>query len=133
MYVPDVNIVVNALYPGSEHHRRDRLWLDALLAGPSDFGMSELVLSGVLRLVTNPRVFTAPMRPSQALGFVGEIVEAPNCVRLRPGPRHLGIFVDLCRQVEARGNVVPDAYHAALAIETGSTWVSGDRGFARFP
>ncbi|MGL4745352.1 MAG: type II toxin-antitoxin system VapC family toxin [Dermatophilaceae bacterium] len=133
MYVPDVNVVVNALSPRSEHHRRDRRWLEVLLAGPSDFGMSELVISGVLRLVTNSRVFTSPMRPAQALDLVDQIVNVPNCVRLRPGPRHLGIFVDLCRQVEARGNVVPDAYHAALAIETGCTWVTGDRGFARFP
>jgi uncharacterized protein len=131
--VPDVNILVNALRPDSSHHRRDRLWLDALLNGPGDFGMSELVVSGALRIVTSARIFQSPMTPARAQEFVRDLVEAPNCVRLRPGSRHLGIFLDLCDQVEARGNTVPDAYHAALAIETGSTWVTGDRGFARFP
>ena len=33
----------------------------------------------------------------------------------------------------ARGNDVPDAYLAALAIEQGATWITTDRGFARFP
>jgi hypothetical protein len=32
-----------------------------------------------------------------------------------------------------RGNLVPDAYLAALAIESGSDWVSTDRDYARFP
>ncbi len=32
-----------------------------------------------------------------------------------------------------RGNLVPDAYLAALAIESGSEWITTDRGFARYP
>lgn len=28
---------------------------------------------------------------------------------------------------------LPDAYHAALAIESGATWITNDRGNARFP
>ena len=30
------------------------------------------------------------------------------------------------------GNRIPDAYHAALAIEHGCTWVTLDRGFAAY-
>lgn len=38
----------------------------------------------------------------------------------------------LCAEVSANGNLVPDAYLAALAIESGSEWVTTDRYFARF-
>jgi len=31
-----------------------------------------------------------------------------------------------------KGNLLPDAYLAAMAIERGATWYSADRGFARF-
>ncbi|MXW93640.1 MAG: type II toxin-antitoxin system VapC family toxin [Rhodospirillaceae bacterium] len=31
------------------------------------------------------------------------------------------------------GNRLPDAYHAALAIEHGCEWVTLDRGYAIFP
>ena len=31
------------------------------------------------------------------------------------------------------GQLVADAYHAALAIESGSEWLTTDRGSARFP
>ena len=52
---------------------------------------------------------------------------------MAPGARHFGIFVDLVRRTGAKGNHVADAYHAALAIETGSEWVTTDGDFARFP
>lgn len=40
--------------------------------------------------------------------------------------------VAFCR-AGARGNLVPDAFLAALAIEHRATLVTSDRGFARFP
>jgi uncharacterized protein len=48
-------------------------------------------------------------------------------------PRHWEIFTKLCRICEVKGNLVPDAYFAALAIETGSEWISTDRDYNRFP
>jgi predicted nucleic acid-binding protein len=41
--------------------------------------------------------------------------------------------VDLCRRANARGNLIPDAFLAALAIESGSEWITADRDYARFP
>lgn len=52
---------------------------------------------------------------------------------MAPGERHWSIFTGLCRDVAARGNTIPDAYLAAIAIEQSATWVTADRGFARFP
>lgn len=46
-----------------------------------------------------------------------------------PGDRHWDIFEELCRQVDARGNLVQDA----LALEWGCEWLTLDRDFARFP
>jgi len=54
-------------------------------------------------------------------------------VPVRPGARHWSIFRKLWHDASARGNLVPDAFLAALAIEQGATWVTTDRGFARFP
>ena len=50
-----------------------------------------------------------------------------------PQQRHWDIFRKLCEQVNARGNLIPDAYHAALAIESGSEWITMDHDFSRFP
>lgn len=70
-----------------------------------------------------------------ALDRALEWVEAP---RAQPndcrsaGDRHWSIFTRLCREGEARGDLVPDAYLAALAIESGIQLVTTDRDFARF-
>ena len=36
-------------------------------------------------------------------------------------------------RTQARGSIVADAQHAALAIEHGCEWISFDRDFSRFP
>jgi hypothetical protein len=42
------------------------------------------------------------------------------------------VFVGLCRAAGARGNLVTDAWLAALAIDQGCTLMTADRDFARF-
>ena len=45
----------------------------------------------------------------------------------------LRIATRLCRAANAKGNLIPDAYLAALAIESGTEWITADRDFSRFP
>ncbi len=95
--------------------------------------MSSLLLSGFLRIVTHPKVFCRPTPLRTALKFIEDLCATDLCVRVFPGPRHWDIFTRLCTAVSARGNRIPDAYHAALAIESGCELITADRGFARFP
>jgi predicted nucleic acid-binding protein len=68
-----------------------------------------------------------------SLEFTDRMRNQPNCVPIAPGARHWDIFTSLCRSAGAKGNLVPDAYLAALAIESGSEWITTDRDFSRFP
>ncbi|CAM4353359.1 type II toxin-antitoxin system VapC family toxin [Nocardia ninae] len=133
MLLPDVNVLVYAFRVESPDHAAAHDWLTTLVNGPATFALSELVLSGFVRVVTNPRIFRTPTSPDQALQFTEILIGAPNSRPVRPGPRHYEIFAHLCRTIDARGNDVADAYHAALAIESGSELITCDRGFARFP
>ncbi|HEU0191596.1 MAG TPA: type II toxin-antitoxin system VapC family toxin [Mycobacterium sp.] len=133
MLLLDVNVFVYALHEGSADHQPYRMWVSDVLTGDEPVGISELVLSGVIRLVTNHRVFRQPSSTAQAIDACLALRSAPAAVSLRPGPRHWDIFASLCTAVGAKANTVPDAYHAALAIENGATWITTDRGFARFP
>jgi toxin-antitoxin system PIN domain toxin len=90
-------------------------------------------LSAFMRIVTHPRIFRTPTPLQEALRAVSTLRGQPNCVPISPGPRHWEIFADLCRKAEARGNLVPDAYLAALAIESGCEWITTDRDYSRFP
>lgn len=116
--------------PGHDDYRH---WLEETINGAAGYGMSELVLSGFVRVVTHPRVFDPPAPLEDALAFVDVVRSPPGCSLIAPGPRHWNIFTDLCRRAGARGNLVPDAYLAALAIESGSEWITTDRDYSRFP
>jgi uncharacterized protein len=133
MVLPDVNVLVHAHREDSPHHAESHRWLTGVLASDEAFGLSDLVLSGFVRVVTHPRVFSPPSSLDEALDFVEALRSAPHAVPVAPGPRHWSLFLDLARKVRARGNLVPDAYLAALAVESGSEWITTDRDYARFP
>jgi hypothetical protein len=125
-------VLVYAHRGGTSEHEQVGAWLQEVANGSAPYGLSTLVLSGMLRVVTHSRVFAVPTPLPVALEFVEELRARPNCVEIAPGPRHWEIFADLCRDTGATGNEVPDAYHAALAIESGSEWITTDHGFARY-
>lgn len=133
MICPDVNVLVYAHRVDAPAHARAAAWLTATVEASEPFALSELVLSGFLRVVTHRKVWATPTPLPLALDFVERLQTRPNARSLRPGPRHWSIFVDLCQQLRARDKLVADAYHAALAIEHGCEWASADVDFARFP
>jgi uncharacterized protein len=133
MDLPDVNILVYAYRAELEAHTACKTWLETQINGTESFAMSTLVLSGFLRLVTNRRIFKTPAPLAEAITFIEAIQQSENCVIIAPGINHWAIFVDLCQAIQATGNDIPDAYFAALAIESNCTWITADKGFSRFP
>ncbi len=132
MILPDVNVLVYAHRRDAPDHVRYRSFLETTLGADASYGMCDTVLAGFLRVVTHPRVFRDPTPLPAALEFANELRSRPNCVVVRPGARHWDIFVRLVRESGAKGNLVPDAYLAALAIESGCEWITTDRDYARF-
>ncbi|MCY4404986.1 MAG: type II toxin-antitoxin system VapC family toxin [Rhodospirillaceae bacterium] len=133
MQSPDVNILVSAFREDAVHHERCRAWLNDALAGRERVGLSELVLSGVLRVLTHTKIFHPPTPSDAALDFVDALLAQPGSTTLRPGDGHWRIFRGMAVALQLTGNRLPDAYHAALAIEHGCEWVTLDRGFAIYP
>ena len=132
MILPDVNVLVHAFRPDSLDHQLCRTWLESVLNGESRYGMSPQVLSGVIRVATHARVFARPSPLKAVLGFCDVILDQANCVIVQPGGRHWQVFTRLCRDADARGNLIPDAWFAALAVESGCEWITLDRDYARF-
>lgn len=133
MNLLDVNVLVYAVRQDADRHQEYRSWLMELVNGDAAFGLSEQVLAGVLRIVTHPRVFKNPSPFADVIRFVDDLLRNPLCRIIRPSERHWHLFVRLCEDADARGNLIMDAWHAALAIESGCTWITTDRDFARFP
>jgi toxin-antitoxin system PIN domain toxin len=132
MRLPDVNVLVNAFRQDAPDHSRSVQWLGGVDISSEAYGVSDLVLSGFIRIVTHPRIVNPPSPLDSALDFAETLRNQPNATVLSPGVRHWQIFADLCRAAAARGNLVSDAYDAALAIESGSEWITIDGDYARF-
>ncbi|MFZ0831508.1 MAG: type II toxin-antitoxin system VapC family toxin [Mycobacterium sp.] len=133
MLCPDVNVFLYAMRHDSVRHSDYAEWVQRAMTGHEPVGVSELVLSGVVRISTSHRIYREPNTTEEALQFCQALRSAPAAIPLRPGPGHWEIFDRLCRDATATANLVPDSYHAALAIENGATWITNDRGYARFP
>jgi len=133
MNIADVNVLIHAFREDAADHRRFRGWLEEEIGRPEPFGVAELALSGFVRIVTHPRIFAPPAPLAEALSFCEILLKQPNAIVIRPTDRHWQIFQTLCSQAGARGELVADAYLAALAIDHGCELITLDRDFARFP
>lgn len=129
----DVNVLVGAQRNDDSPHARDlRSWLERALMGHEPIGISELALSAMVRIVTHPRVFERPSAPAEAVAFAEALLGSSRVTAVRPAARHWAIFTDLVAGHRLRGNEIPDAYYAAIALEQGATVVTADRGFQRY-
>jgi len=131
--LPDVNVLIYAFRNDSADHERYREWLDSVINGSQAYGIAPQVLASLVRVTTHPKIFMRPSRAEDAFSFSRTLLSQPNATVVTPGARHWGIFEALCREAAAGGNLVQDAWFAALAIESGCEWISTDRDYARFP
>ena len=128
----DANILLFAVDETSPFHASAAAWLTDRLNGSRRVGLPWPSLSAFLRISTHPRAAASPLTPEDAwLHVEGWLAAAPAWVPL-PTERHAEILGSLVKSYQLRGNLVPDADLAALAIEHGLTICSADTDFARF-
>ncbi len=133
MILVDANLLLYAAAPVSPQNELARNWLDGQLNGTTAVGLPWHSLLAFLRVITNPRMTSRSVTTEEAWRQVVEwIGNEPVWI---PGPteRHREILGTLLALPGVRGNLVPDAHLAALAIEHGLTLCSADGDFARFP
>jgi toxin-antitoxin system PIN domain toxin len=132
MRVADINLLVYAHRREAPQHEASRQWLLEARTGEERLGLADVVMAGYLRVVTNGRVFRDPTPFDQAVRFLDAVLAGSAVRRIAPGERHWALFLDLCRRGDAKGNLISDAWLAAIAIEQGATLVTADRDFRRF-
>lgn len=133
MIAVDTNVLVHAHNSDSRYHQRARSRLVGLAAGAEAWGLPVFCLAEFLRVITHPRVFTAPLTIEEAIGSVKSLVRAPSARVLNPGPRFTGLLLGAIDEARARGNLVFDAQIVAVCREHGvRRLITEDRDFARF-
>jgi toxin-antitoxin system PIN domain toxin len=129
----DVNLLLYAYDTSSARHERAKAWLEERLSAVEAFGFAWATLLAFVRLVTNPRVFEAPLRVEESLDIVESWLAAPCATVLHPGPRHTVLLRQLLEPLGTAGNLTTDAHLAALALEHDAELCSADADFSRFP
>jgi predicted nucleic acid-binding protein len=90
------------------------------------------VLASLIRICTHRRIFRQPDALDLTLQFATALMAPARCHVVQPGPAHWEIFRKLCQDCRVTGNLVQDAWFAALAIESGCEWITTDHDYARF-
>lgn len=133
MLVLDVNVVIASHRVDHRDHASLRRWFEAVVEGPETFSVPNVVWASFLRLVTNRHAFPVPTPRDQAFAYVDAVRAHPSHHALEPGPLHLELLRRVCDEADAKGDLIPDAVIAAIALEHGCAVASLDRDFARFP
>ncbi len=128
----DANLLLYAVHKGADQHEAAADWLTERLNGSRRVGLPWPSLAAVLRIATHPRAFQRPLSPATAWARVADWLAAPVAWIPQPGREYLRILGELITTHDVRGNLIPDAALAALAIEHGVTLCSTDADFARF-
>ena len=132
MILADVSILIYAFRNDSPDHERYREWLEAIINGPEAYAVSPQVLCSFIRITTHPRIYRYPSLLEDALAFSRILQEQPQAVQIIPQDNHWEIFETLCKESAASGNLIQDAWFAALAIGSGCEWIAEDRDYTRF-
>ena len=132
MILVDANLLVYAQSRSFPQHEPAREWLDGRLNGPAPIGLPWPSLLAFVRIISNPRVVDRPRSLPEAWRQVEAWLDCSPAWIPLPTEHHRETLGELLRVVP-RGNLVPDAHLAALAVEHGLTLCSTDGDFARFP
>ncbi len=128
----DANLLLYAIHERAAQHHAAKDWLTEKLNGPRRVGLPWQSLIAFLRISTHPRAFEHPLHPAAAWERVMDWISAPVAWIPQAGPEYARILGEVINGHDVRGNLVPDATLAALAIEHGLTLCSTDTDFARF-
>ncbi len=133
MIVLDTNVLVYAHHPQLPQHERAARWLESILSeGNESIGLVWQVVSGFLRISTNPRIFGEPMTIDVARSFIDDLFSHPLVHEIHTTDKHWKIYSTLLSELNITGDMVTDAHIAAIAAEHKAAVATADKDFRRF-
>ncbi|HUP19484.1 MAG TPA: TA system VapC family ribonuclease toxin [Gemmatimonadota bacterium] len=136
MTLLDTNVLLYATFEGFPEHVRARELLREIAEDGDPHCVTWINLFEYLRAATHRRMLRpAPLPLGKAVDNVVDLLDHPSVSRIDPGPRHLEVFRDLCREAGVvDGNFVHDCRIAAIMRENAvSRIVTRDTSFRRIP
>jgi hypothetical protein len=132
MRAVDVNVLIYAFDSDATHHQSAVRVLRECADTAEPLVLFPAVMVGFLRVVTDRRILRTPASPVEAKHFLDQLLKWPTVRVVADGNRWWDSCGPLLVRHEPRGAEVVDVSLAAAAMAHGATWISFDRGFARF-
>lgn len=132
MRILDTNILLYAANRDHDNHKPIVRWLESALNAGEQIGIPWIVLSGFVRIATNPNVFKSPLTVEQAFGLIDNWLAQPLIQAVYERGDHSRRFRDLLVECGGGSRVTTDAHIAAIALDHRATLVSCDKDFGRF-
>jgi predicted nucleic acid-binding protein len=79
----DTNVLIDALYKGSDHHPAARALLDQAMQEDAGFCITPQVLAEFCAVVTHPKRVTHPKSPEEALDAISGFLAMPGMLLLQ--------------------------------------------------
>jgi toxin-antitoxin system PIN domain toxin len=133
MILPDVNVLVHAHNTDSAVHPRARKWWEECLAGSEGIGLAWTAVLGFVRLTTNRKIVSVPLRVHDVTKRIESWLVLPHVHLVQPSDSHFARLRKELERLGTAGNLTTDAHLAVLAMERGYVLYSTDSDFARFP
>lgn len=129
----DANLLLWAHHTQFPQHEPALRWWRALLSSSVAVGIPWESILAFLRISTHASALERPLDVGVAWEAVAGWLARPNAFCPLPTERHGPILSQLLVTTRARGNHIPDAHLAALAVEWGLLLCSADHDFSRYP
>jgi toxin-antitoxin system PIN domain toxin len=129
----DANVLIYAVDESVPHHAAALSWFDGALSGIEPVLLPWVSLLAFVRISTHPRLSRSPLTVDSAFDIVDAWLSADATVVPQASPAVSRRMRGLLDATGRGGNLVNDAFLAALALENRAEVVSFDNDFDRFP
>jgi len=134
MIAVDTSILAYAVNRHAPEHPRAARVVEELVNGELPWALPWSVVHEFLRFVTHPHVAPRPLQPSDAWGFVGQLIASRAARTLAPMERHDQALVEVMGMISADRGLPASLETATLLREHGiRELLSADKGMRRFP
>lgn len=129
----DANLLLYASDEASPFHERAHQLLAELAAGPAILYVLWPTVMAYLRLSTHPSIFARPLSPEEASANIERLLRLPQVQSPGEQEGFWDVYRGVAADVDARGNLVPDAHLVSLMIQNGvrTVWTH-DRDYRKF-
>jgi len=130
--VVDANVLIYAVDETSPHHLAAHTWLDDALSHVEPVIIPWICILAFIRITTHQGLSASPLSVNQAMDIVDSWVASPAVRTDYSTPQAADLLRRNLEENGVGGNLVNDAWLAALAVEADAELVSFDNDFQRF-